>query len=65
MKEIDPEKYWSTIISLTKKKKAELEQKKGDQWEQKAKIFRFLLSKGYESDLISDAVKEVFNELTT
>jgi regulatory protein len=65
MKEIDPEKYWSTIISLTKKKKTEVEQKKGDQWERKAKIFRFLLSKGYESDLISDAVKEVFNELTT
>ena len=60
MKEIDPDKYWETMIYLVNKKKIELEKKKGDVWDQKAKTFRFLQSKGYESDLISDAVKEVF-----
>lgn len=62
MKEIDPDKYWATILYLAQKKKTELVQKKGDLWDQKAKIYRFLLSKGYESDLISDAIKETFIE---
>lgn len=62
MKEIDPDKYWATILYLAQKKKTELVQKKGDLWDQKVKIYRFLLSKGYESDLISDAIKETFIE---
>jgi regulatory protein len=60
MKEIDPEKYWETMLYLVTKKKVELEKKKSDIWDQKAKVFRFLQSKGYESDLISDAVKEIY-----
>lgn len=60
MKEIDPDQYWSTLVSLCEKKKKEIQQKKGTIWDHKAKAFQFLLSKGYESDLISEAIKEVF-----
>ena len=40
----------------------EIESKKGDIWEKKAKVFRYLQSKGYESDLISEAINEVFSK---
>lgn len=60
LKEIDQEKYWSTIVSLAIKKKIELSSKKGNIWDQKAKVYRFLQSKGYESDIASDAIKEAF-----
>ena len=61
MKEIDPDTYWSVMISLAQKKKAELAPKKGDLWNHKSKVYNYLLSKGYESDLVGDAVKEAFN----
>ncbi len=60
LKEIDQEKYWTTIVSLAVKKKIELSSKKGNLWDQKAKVYRFLQSKGYESDIASDAIKEAF-----
>lgn len=60
MKEIDPDVYWSVLIGLCAKKKVEIQQKKGTIWNHKAKVFQFLASKGYESDLISEAIKEVF-----
>ena len=62
MKEIDPDKYWETILHLSEKKKKEIESKKGDIWKKKAKVFRYLQSKGYESDLISEAINEVFSK---
>ena len=61
LKEIDLDKYWTTIVSLANKKKVELSSKKGNLWDQKAKVYRFLQSKGYESDIILDAIKETFN----
>jgi regulatory protein len=60
LKEIDLDEYWTTLLYLTNKKKIELSSRKGDIWDQKAKVYRFLQSKGYESDLISDAVSETF-----
>lgn len=60
LKEIDLDEYWSTLVSLASKKRIELELKKGTIWDQKSKVFRFLQSKGYEADLIADAVKKVF-----
>lgn len=61
IKEIDPDQYWDTLLTLCEKKQKEIQQKKGTIWDHKTKVFQFLLSKGYESDLISEAVKEVFN----
>jgi regulatory protein len=62
MNEIDPDKYWQTLIFLVEKKKKELENKKGDIWDKKAKVMRYVQSKGYESDLITDVLKEVFSK---
>ena len=61
LKEIDLDKYWSTIVSLANKKKIELSSKKGTIWEHKAKVYRYLQSKGYETDITSDAIKETFS----
>lgn len=63
IKEIDLDEYWETIVKLASKKKIELEFKKGDIWDKKSKVFRFLQSKGYETDITSDAVNEVFTTL--
>lgn len=61
LEEINPDEYWETLVFLASKKKIELDRKIADSWENKNKVFRFLQSKGYESDLISDAIKEVFD----
>jgi regulatory protein len=61
LKEIDQDQYWSTIVALAFKKKAELSSKKGNLWDHKAKTYRFLQSKGYESDICSEAIKEAYN----
>jgi len=60
LKEIDRDEYWDTLLSLTIKKQKELVKEK-DPWQKKVKVMRFLQSKGYESDLIQDAVKTVFS----
>jgi regulatory protein len=57
--EIDPDEYWNNLIHLTERKFFEL-RKINDKWEKKLKITRFLQSKGYESDLIQDAIELVF-----
>ncbi|MGB0934095.1 MAG: regulatory protein RecX [Lishizhenia sp.] len=57
-REIDADEYWDTLLNLAKKKASE--KKKGDSiWQQRAKITRFLSSRGFESDLIRDAVEHV------
>jgi regulatory protein len=56
LSEIDPIIYEENLKELTQRKWAET---KGDEWTRKAKLHRFLLSKGYENDLISDALKSV------
>lgn len=61
--EIDLDEYWETIVELAAKKKKEFTAKNESIWVQQSKIFRFLQSKGYESDLILDASKEIFNHL--
>lgn len=63
LEEINLDEYWETLVVLASKKKIELDLKITDNWEKKNKVFRFLQSKGYESDLISDAIKEVFDRL--
>lgn len=60
LKEIDMDEYWETLVHLASRKMTDLRHEK-DSWTKKAKIMRFLQSKGYESDLIQDAVKTVFS----
>lgn len=56
MKEIDNEIYWNTLQKLADKKWAELSGER-NVWIRKQKVQRYLLQKGYESDLISEILK--------
>lgn len=58
LKEIDQDEYWVSIVHLAKRKMRDLDKEK-DPWIKRVKIIQFLQSKGYESDLIMDAVNEV------
>jgi regulatory protein len=55
--EIDPDEYWVTLLRLTARKLAE---KKRNEtiWQSRARVQRYLSAKGYEFDLIADALKE-------
>lgn len=55
MDKIDPKVYLQTLISLAEKKRATL--KTGAEFEKIIKIQRYLLSKGYKYDEISQALK--------
>ncbi len=58
MKEIDPDEYWETLLHLAERKVNELSNKTKNTWEIRQKAYRFLNSKGYESDLIQEAINE-------
>lgn len=53
IKEIDLDEYWSTICYLANRKMLEFNVKLSD-WDKKVKLTRYLQSKGYEADIISD-----------
>jgi regulatory protein len=55
--EIDPEQYYTVLRELGNKKWQDTKGK--DQWDKKAKVMRFLASKGYETDLINDVLQEI------
>ena len=55
LKSIDEEEYKKTINYLIEKKKALLNQK--DDLELRDKLYRYLLSKGYESDIVVSELK--------
>lgn len=54
MTEIDEEEYLLTLQTLLEKKGALL--RESDQWKRRQKLMRYLSSKGYESDLIHEAL---------
>ncbi len=56
MAEIDPEEYYSTLRELIHKKKESLHEK--DLFTLKSKLARYVVSKGYEQDLVWEAIKE-------
>jgi len=58
LKEIDGDEYYKTLIDLSKRKALDLKNEK-ESWTKKAKIMRYLQSKGYEGDLIRDAIEEL------
>ena len=54
---LDLDQYYTMLKDLASRKWSETKGK--DHWDKKAKVMRFLASKGYESDLISDVIQEV------
>jgi len=57
MKEINSKEYWETLKGLTEKKWDSLSDK--DDFIRNQKVFRYLMSRGYETDLIQEAIEEV------
>lgn len=55
---IDGEEYWNTLLYLADKKNSD-SLKEQDPFKRKAKVMRFLQSKGYENDLIYEAWEEL------
>ncbi|NRA10875.1 MAG: RecX family transcriptional regulator [Crocinitomicaceae bacterium] len=56
---IDAEVYISNITGLAERKYLTLERER-DSYSKKVKVYRFLASKGYETDLIRDVVDPLF-----
>ncbi|MCJ8164719.1 recombination regulator RecX [Pontibacter sp. E15-1] len=55
MKEIDPEVYEENLLNLLEKKNAT--EKEKNPFTRRQKLTYFLMSKGYEGDLVQDALK--------
>ncbi|WP_017729989.1 regulatory protein RecX [Nafulsella turpanensis] len=60
MAEIDPEEYYQTLQELLLKKKKGLKEK--DPFALKSKLARYAIGKGYEQDLVWEAIKEIFEQ---
>nr|WP_294859597.1 regulatory protein RecX [uncultured Fluviicola sp.] len=54
-KTIDPDEYFSILQKEIKKKEKDLSMEK-DPWKKKAKVLRYAQSKGFENDLIYEAL---------
>lgn len=59
MKEVDPEEYWELLIQLAEKKW--LSVKDTDLFKKKYKTHQYLLSRGFETDLIQNALEEMIS----
>jgi regulatory protein len=57
LKEINEEEYYATLHQLADKKLLELRKEKFD-WIRKQKTLRYLVQKGYETDLIQEVLKD-------
>ncbi len=57
MSEIDDEDYVQTLAEILEKKSREL--KESNPLKRKQKLVSYALSKGFESDLVFDLVKEI------
>jgi regulatory protein len=59
--EIDGEEYITVLTGLARKKAVELKKEKNI-FTKKGKIYRFLVQKGYEQDLVLGTIKEIFEQ---
>lgn len=57
LKEINDQDYLETLQQLTAKKTIEINSKEKNVWIRKQKLQRYLIQKGYETDLINDILK--------
>ena len=60
MKEIDEEEYWETLLAIAEKRVQSGRGKEAFVLRQQS--YQYLLSRGYESSLIEEALKEVFSK---
>jgi regulatory protein len=60
--EIDPEVYWETLLFIASRKSNELKLSQDFSWEKKSRLVRFLMQRGYEGDLVSDAVEKILRK---
>ena len=60
LKEIDEQEYWDTLIYLAEKKLEGM--KETDSYKRKMKLYQFLVYKGYESDLVQQAIDDLMEE---
>lgn len=58
MASIDLDEYWDNLLHLAKRKWESITNER-DSYKKKTKVYRYLSSKGYETDLLKDAVEEV------
>jgi regulatory protein len=56
--EIDPEEYERTLQRLTTRKWEELKKERSPV-ARRSKVYRYMLQKGYEADLVQDVIKEL------
>ncbi len=57
LSEIDPVEYYDTLLTQTEKKWEQT--KESDLFKKKYKISQYLMSKGFEYDLIKEAIEEI------
>ncbi len=60
--EIDSDIYWNSLCQLAERKIAEIRTKGNLEFKEKIKILRYLSQKGYEYDLVTDAVEQFLKE---
>lgn len=58
LKEIDPTDYWNVLKELAFKKYNELKTE-SNHWIRKQKLQRYLIQKGFETDLINEIYQEI------
>ena len=58
LRSIDQEIYWNNLIALANRKAIDIKSSENP-WKSKHKIMVYLASKGYEQDLIFEALKEI------
>lgn len=56
---IEPDAYYQTLEHLAERKKASLKTSENE-WQQRAKIMRYLSAKGYEQDLVYEVINQLF-----
>jgi regulatory protein len=61
LKTIDPDQYWEALLDLAARKWEALKMETND-YKRKMKIYSFLSAKGYETDIIRDAVDQVITQ---
>lgn len=61
LKEIDDREYFLTLQKICSQKIAELKHEKNARLRQ-TKVFRYLLQRGYESNIIQEVLKEMITE---
>ena len=60
LREIDEQEYWDTLVYLAEKKLGEMNEK--DSFKRKMKLYQFLVYKGYESDLVQQAIDDLMEQ---